>query len=282
MRIVSTLIDMEEILSQYVKSKNLGFVPTMGALHLGHIGLIEKSIAENDFTICSIFVNPTQFNNPKDLEKYPNQLQSDIKLLKDVGCDVVFTPTKEEVYPERYVTKKYNFGNLDAVMEGANRPGHFNGVAMVISRFFELLKPHKAYFGEKDFQQLAIVRDLVKQGDFNVCIVPCKIAREESGLAMSSRNIHLNESLLLAAPRIYRRLLIASEMVKLNTITEVRNWVENAFANDKDLDLEYFEISNPVTLQSSQNWETSSTHIACIAVFVGEIRLIDNILLEIN
>lgn len=282
MKIVSTIYDLEIVLNKFSKSKTLGFVPTMGALHQGHITLVQKSIAENDFTICSIFVNPTQFNNIEDLEKYPNQLDSDFNLLKEVGCDYVFTPLKEEIYPPNFINKNFEFGALDKVMEGTNRPGHFNGVAMVISRLFELIMPQKAYFGEKDFQQLAIVQSLVKQANLVTLIVPCATAREKSGLAMSSRNSRLNIQQNLSASRIYERLLEVSKRSSVNSISEIKCWIENAFQNDKDLRLEYFEISDPATLQPSENWKNSNSHIACIAVFAGEVRLIDNILLKIN
>tara|TARA_B100000795_G_scaffold101107_1_gene74345 strand:- start:4240 stop:5088 length:849 start_codon:yes stop_codon:yes gene_type:complete len=282
MKIVSTIYDLEIELNKFSKSKTLGFIPTMGALHQGHITLVQKSIVENDFTICSIFVNPTQFNNIEDLEKYPNQLGSDFNLLKEVGCDYVFTPSTEEIYPPNFNNKNFEFGALDKVMEGTNRPGHFNGVAMVISRLFELIMPQKAYFGEKDFQQLVIVQSLVKQANLVTQIVPCATAREKSGLAMSSRNSRLNIQQNLSAPRIYERLLEVSKRSSVNSIAEIKCWIENAFHNDKDLRLEYFEISHPDSLQPSENWENSNTHIACIAVFAGEVRLIDNILLKIN
>ncbi|MEZ7839327.1 MAG: pantoate--beta-alanine ligase [Flavobacteriales bacterium] len=282
MRIVSTLKELAQLLSECTKNKSLGLIPTMGALHTGHIALVKKAIDENDLSICSIFVNPTQFNNPSDLEKYPNPLEKDLFLLEQVGCDFVFTPTKEEVYPEGFVSKDFVFGTLDKGMEGANRPGHFKGVAMVVSRLFDLIKPQKAYFGEKDFQQLAIIQSMVKQAPFPVEIVPCSIVREASGLAMSSRNMRLNKLQLTAAPRVYQRLFKASKMCSSHSIFEIKTWLKNEFKNDVDLDLEYFEISNPTTLQATTNWSESGRHIACIAVFAGEIRLIDNIMLEIN
>ncbi len=206
MKIVSTLKDLAQILSQLPKNKSLGFVPTMGALHQGHLNLVAKSVQENDFSICSIFVNPTQFNNTEDLEKYPNPLEKDLALLESVSCDIVFTPTKEAIYPEGFISKSFNFGQLDKVMEGANRPGHFEGVAMVVSRLFELINPQNAYFGEKDFQQLAIIQSLVQQVAYPVNIVPCATVREHNGLAMSSRNMRLTDKQIKAATRIYKRL----------------------------------------------------------------------------
>ena len=282
MIIVSTVKDLTLLLSKKLKNSSLGFIPTMGALHIGHISLVEKSLLQNDFTICSIFVNPAQFNNCKDLEKYPNQINSDLALLEAAACDFVFIPTKEEVYPLNFTTTSYKFGVLAEVMEGLNRPGHFNGVAMVITRLFELIKPQKAYFGEKDYQQLAIVQSIVAQAKLPIEIVPCVIAREESGLAMSSRNIRLTEHQKKAAAQIYKRLCKISEMAKNQSVTELKCWMLNEFSKDLDLELEYFEISNPKSLQPSVNFKSASIHIACIAVFAGKIRLIDNILLRIN
>ena len=282
MRIVSTLKDLAQILSQLPKNKSLGFLPTMGALHQGHLALVKKAVQQNDFSICSIFVNPTQFNNAEDLEKYPNPLEKDLSLLENASCDIVFTPTKSEIYPDGFISKSFDFGHLDKVMEGANRPGHFEGVAMVVSRFFELINPQNAYFGEKDFQQLAIIQSMVKQGSYPVNIIPCSTLRESSGLAMSSRNLRLTENQKHAAARIYKRLTQIKEIGCSKSIAEIKEFMENSFLEDKDLDLEYFEISCPKSLVASINWNERKTHIACIAVFVGELRLIDNILLKIN
>jgi len=265
-----------------IENRTLGFIPTMGALHSGHLSLVKKSCSENDFTICSIFVNPTQFNNSQDLKKYPSQLNSDLALLEESGCDFVFTPSIEEIYPENYQPKTYSFGLLENVMEAVNRPGHFNGVAMVVSRLFSIVKPQKAYFGEKDFQQLAIVKSMVIQDKTPVQIISCPIVREPSGLAMSSRNSRLTEHQRRASSRIYSRLCELLKMQPNHTIAELKNWVLQEFNKDSDLVLEYFEISNPNTLAPSFNWSSSATHIACIAIFVGEVRLIDNILLRID
>ena len=282
MRIVSTVKDLTSLLGKYVNINSLGFVPTMGALHSGHISLVAKSLAENNFTICSIFVNPTQFNNRKDLENFPNQLNSDLALLDAAGCDFVFTPSTEEIYPQDFKPRAYKFGVLAEVMEGLNRPGHFNGVAMVVSCLFDLIKPQRAYFGEKDFQQLAVVQSIVTQAKFPIEIVPCATAREKSGLAMSSRNIRLTEHQKKAASQIYIRLSKVSEMAQNRTIEELKSWMKNQFNADQDLELEYFEISKPSSLEPSENLNSTSSHIACIAVFAGTIRLIDNILLKIN
>lgn len=282
MKIISTVSDLEFFLSKTPKNKTLGFVPTMGALHQGHLSLVKKAIEQNDISLCSIFVNPSQFNNAEDLENYPNLLNEDLKLLEEAGCDIVFTPTKTEIYPKDFTAKSYDFGNLDKVMEGANRPGHFEGVAMVVSRLFDIIQPQKAYFGEKDFQQLAIIQSLTKQGYKNIKIVPCPILREADGLAMSSRNILLDKNYRLAAPRIYQRLLEVQKQAKEHSIAELKQWVFQEFNADKDLRLEYFEISDPVSLSRSAQRPDYQKHIACIAVYAGSIRLIDNILLEIN
>ena len=282
MRIISTVRGLSDLLLKSIENRTLGFVPTMGALHSGHLSLVKKSCSENDFTICSIFVNPTQFNNSQDLKKYPSQLNSDLILLEESGCDFVFTPSIEEIYPENYQPKTYSFGLLENVMEAVNRPGHFNGVAMVVSRLFSIVKPQKAYFGEKDFQQLAIVKSMVTQDKIPVQIISCPIVREPSGLAMSSRNSRLTEHQRRASSRIYSRLCEVLKMQPNHTIAELKNWVQQEFNKDSDLVLEYFEISNPNTLAPSFNWSSSATHIACIAIFVGEVRLIDNILLRID
>ena len=190
MEIISTVADLGKLLSKIPKNKTLGFVPTMGALHQGHLNLVQQAIVENEICLCSIFVNPTQFNSTEDLDKYPNQIETDLKLLKSIGCNIVFTPTKSEIYPSGFKSKKYNFGKLDKVMEGANRPGHFEGVAMVVSRLFDLIKPQRAYFGEKDFQQLAIIKSLTEQDQLPIKIVPCPISRETDGLDVAIDRIN--------------------------------------------------------------------------------------------
>ena len=254
----------------------------MGALHPGHVSLVEKAIAQNDMSLCSIFVNPAQFNDSEDLDKYPNQLDADLNLLEKTGCDIVFTPSKSEVYPEGFTAKSYDFGNLNKVMEGKTRPGHFEGVALVVSRLFDIVQPQKAYFGEKDFQQLAIIRSLASQNYKRIEIVPCAILRESDGLAMSSRNLLLNENYRTAAPRIYQRLLDVKKQANTSSISELKEWVIQEFDLDKDLKLDYFEISDPDRLKKSTQWSDCQAHIACIAVFAGSVRLIDNILLEMN
>ena len=282
MKVISSVYQLIAFLANHPNKGSLGFIPTMGALHKGHASLIKKSLSQNSLSICSIFVNPTQFNNKKDFNNYPNRLDKDLKLLKKIGCDVVFTPSKEAIYPNGVPSKEFDFGLLDKVMEGARRPGHFNGVAMVVSRLFEIIRPQRAYFGEKDFQQLAIIKSLTAQKFKSIEIIPCITLREKDGLAMSSRNLLLDKRYRAAAPRIYQRLLAVQERAKNVSVSELQSWIENAFKKDEDLVLEYFEIADAKSLKKSDNWSDFPKHIACIAVFAGTTRLIDNILLEIN
>ncbi|HOR40718.1 MAG TPA: pantoate--beta-alanine ligase [Paludibacteraceae bacterium] len=253
----------------------IGFVPTMGALHQGHLSLVMRSKRENEVTVVSIFVNPTQFNDSRDLEKYPRTLDADINLLSQVGCDIVFAPTVDEMYPEKD-TRIFNFGTLETVMEGKHRPGHFNGVAQIVSKLFDAVQPHIAYFGEKDFQQLAIIREMVKQLNYTITIAGCPIVRESSGLALSSRNMLLSAEEHKKAPIIYQILSESCIFVAQKQPHEVRNWVLNKFQNT-GLDVEYFEIVDGYSLQPVSSWNESDYIVGCIAVFCGKIRLIDNI-----
>ena len=253
----------------------IGFVPTMGALHQGHLSLVMRSKRENEVTVVSIFVNPTQFNDSRDLEKYPRTLDADINLLSQVGCDIVFAPTVDEMYPEKD-TRIFNFGTLETVMEGRHRPGHFNGVAQIVSKLFDAVQPHIAYFGEKDFQQLAIIREMVKQLNYTITIAGCPIVRESSGLALSSRNMLLSAEEHKKAPIIYQILSESCIFVAQKQPHEVRNWVLNKFQNT-GLDVEYFEIVDAYSLQPVSSWNESDYIVGCIAVFCGKIRLIDNI-----
>ncbi len=253
----------------------IGFVPTMGALHQGHLSLVMRSKRENEVTVVSIFVNPTQFNDSRDLEKYPRTLDADINLLSQVGCDIVFAPTVDEMYPEKD-TRIFHFGTLETVMEGRHRPGHFNGVAQIVSKLFDAVQPHIAYFGEKDFQQLAIIREMVKQLNYTITIAGCPIVRESSGLALSSRNMLLSAEEHKKAPIIYQILSESCIFVAQKQPHEVRNWVLNKFQNT-GLDVEYFEIVDGYSLQPVSSWNESDYIVGCIAVFCGKIRLIDNI-----
>lgn len=261
------------------EGKTVGFVPTMGALHAGHLSLVKQCLAENDVCIVSVFVNPTQFNNKEDLVKYPRNIEGDALYLKDAGVDFVFAPTEKEIYPEPD-TRQFDFGQIDKVMEGIYRPGHFNGVAQVVSRLFDIVKPDKAYFGEKDFQQLAVIRAMVKQLDLAVKIVPMPIVREPDGLAMSSRNERLSEEQRQLAVNISKVLFKSKEWMTMLTVKETVEKVVEAINSFEGLDVEYFEIVDGDSLQSVQDWNQSGYIVGCIAVFCGDVRLIDNIVYQ--
>ena len=248
----------------------------MGALHDGHLQLMKRAKQENDLLVVSIFVNPIQFNNPEDLEKYPRDLDKDKALLEQVGCDILFAPGVQEMYPEP-VTKKYSFGELETVMEGAFRKGHFNGVAVVVKKLFDIILPDKAYFGEKDFQQLAIIQRLVDIENLAVQIIPCPIVREKDGLAMSSRNERLSASERKAAPFIHKTLQEAVKLSEKMNPEEIKDWVIEQFAANKVFQLEYFEIAGDHNLQPVSAWNQASGIMGFIAVHLGQVRLIDNI-----
>lgn len=277
MRIATTINELKSLL-QICRNegKTVGFVPTMGALHNGHVSLVKRSVAENDVTVVSVFVNPTQFNDKNDLKNYPRTLEADCKLLEDVSADIVFAPEVTEMYPEED-KRQFSFSPLDTVMEGACRPGHFNGVAQIVSKLFYAVEPDKAYFGEKDFQQLAIIREMVRQLAINVEIVGCPIVREKDGLAMSSRNTLLSAEERERALTISRALFQSLEYAKNNTLSATRLFVEKIIAETEGLDLEYFQIVNGDTLQELKNWNECDYVVGCIALFCGKIRLIDNI-----
>lgn len=277
MQVIQTVSGLQEIISPLkIEGKSIGFVPTMGALHEGHISLVEKCKKENDICVVSVFVNPTQFNNKEDLEKYPRNVEKDAELLKTVGTDIVFVPSVEEIYPEPD-TRQFDFGQLDKVMEGKFRPGHFNGVAQVVSRLFDIVKPDKAYFGEKDFQQLAIIRNMVAQLNMPVEIVPMPIKREKSGLAMSSRNQRLSEQQKANAANIYKILSDSKDLAKNRSVFDTIDYVINNINRIDSLDVEYFDVVDGDTLQSIKEWSDTEYAVGCIAVFCGEVRLIDNI-----
>lgn len=277
MQVLHTIINLQNELSKDKGSdKTIGFVPTMGALHQGHLELVRRSVVENDVTVVSIFVNPTQFNDKTDLLKYPRNLQVDCDLLRETGCTYVFAPDADEIYPEPD-TRRFDFGALANVMEGRFRPGHFNGVAQVVSRLFDIVKPDKAYFGEKDFQQLAIIRAMVKQLQLNIQIIACPIVREADGLAMSSRNIRLSDTQRKEAVFISKTLFDSREKQKDYTVPALKNQVIAQINAMPDLQVEYFEIVDGYTLQSIDNWNDTNYPVACIAVFAGEVRLIDKI-----
>lgn len=257
----------------------IGFVPTMGALHAGHRSLVERARRECATVVVSVFVNPTQFNDKTDLKNYPRTPEADLRLLEEVGADYVFMPSVEEVYPEPD-TRTFDFGMIDKVMEGATRPGHFNGVAQVVSRLFDLVKPAKAYFGEKDFQQIAVIREMVRQLRIPVEIIPCPIVRGEDGLALSSRNTLLDTDHRTAAPYIYRVLKAAVEKSHQTTPDQLAAWVTAQVESNPLLKVIYFQVVDAATMQQVRTWEESLAIQGCIAVQAGDIRLIDNIKLR--
>lgn len=264
------------------QNRSLGFIPTMGALHQGHISLVKKSVSENDCTAVSIFVNPTQFNNPNDLKTYPRTVEADIALLEKNGADIAFVPSVEAMYPEglENVTESYDFGPIGQVMEGAARPGHFNGVGIVVHRLFELVPADRAYFGMKDFQQIAIIREMVRQRNINIEIIPCPIVREEDGMALSSRNTRLNPEQREQAVQISQTLFKAEKLAKTYSVAELKNFVISTVNAVPLLDVEYFEIVNGYTMQPISSWNEAEWVVGCITVNVGDVRLIDNITLK--
>jgi pantoate--beta-alanine ligase len=275
MEVFSTIKTLREAVSTAKASgKTIGFVPTMGALHEGHLSLIRTAKEHCDTVVVSIFVNPIQFNNPEDLRTYPRTLEADCEKLQTVGCDMVFAPSAEEMYPEP-ATETYNFGELESVMEGPQRPGHFAGVATVVHRLFNIVEPKKAFFGEKDFQQLAIIQSLVKQLSLPVEIVPCPIVRADDGLALSSRNMRLSAEARKIAPQIYATLKNSVEKSHTTSIDEVKKYVIDTLVNLKVFELEYFEIVNDTTLQPIANWSEARGVVGCIAVWLDGVRLID-------
>ena len=277
MKVIHTIEDLQAGLSVLkAQGKKVGLVPTMGALHAGHASLVKRSVNENDVTVVSVFVNPTQFNDKNDLVKYPRTLEADCKLLEDCGATLVFAPSVEEMYPEPD-TRQFGYAPLDTVMEGAFRPGHFNGVCQIVSKLFDAVKPHRAYFGEKDFQQLAIIREMVRQMKFDLEIVGCPIVREEDGLALSSRNARLSSDERENALNISRTLFKSRTFAATHSVSETQKMVEDAISAAPGLRLEYFEIVDGNTLQKIGDWNETSYAVGCITVFCGEVRLIDNI-----
>ena len=277
MKIVSSIKDLKNFLAlEREKGKKVGLVPTMGALHAGHISLVKRCVAENDICVVSDFVNPTQFNDKHDLETYPRTLDADCALLEPVGCDYVFAPSVEEIYPEPD-TRTFSYAPLDTVMEGKYRPGHFNGVCQIVSKLFLIVEPTRAYFGEKDFQQLAIIREMVRKYPFDLQIVGCPIVRESDGLALSSRNARLSAEQRVQALQISKTLFDSLDYAKTHSLTDTKQFVEERIASSEGLRLEYFEIVDGTSLQSVASWDESSYIVGCITVFCGEVRLIDNI-----
>lgn len=277
MKLIQTIKELKADLSvQRENGLKIGLVPTMGALHEGHVSLVKRSVEENDVTVVSIFVNPTQFNDPTDLQKYPRTLDADCHLLENAGVTIVFAPSVDEIYPEPD-TRRFSYAPLDTVMEGAFRPGHFNGVCQIVSKLFDMVAPDRAYFGEKDFQQLAIIRAMVRHMEFPIEIVGCPIVRESDGLAMSSRNTRLSVQERTTALNISKMLFLSKDFAAEHTLEETKRMVEEGIAAVEGLRLEYFEIVDADTMQSVQEWSEAASIVGCITVFCGEVRLIDNI-----
>jgi pantoate--beta-alanine ligase len=278
MKIFNTKQELKYYLtSQKERTKTIGLVPTMGALHQGHLSLIKKAKRKNDVVVVSIFVNPTQFNKKEDLTNYPKTIENDTKLLESVSCDVLFFPSVEEIYEDHVSSERFDFDGLEHLMEGKFRQGHFDGVGTIVKKLFEIVTPHQAYFGQKDFQQLQIIKKMVKKHHLNVKIKGCAIFREEDGLAMSSRNTRLSKEHRVAAPFVYKILKKVRKKFATENTDKVTEWVENQFKKHPLLNLEYFTIAAEKSLETIKNKESNKKNRAFIAVFASEIRLIDNI-----
>jgi pantoate--beta-alanine ligase len=278
MEIIRTIENLQRLTSAAREAgKSVGLVPTMGALHAGHVSLINRARKENDIVVVSVFVNPTQFNNPEDLRTYPRTEEADCEKLTAAGVDYAFIPSVEEVYPEPD-TRVFDLGKVAEVMEGAMRPGHFNGVAQIVSRLFQIVNPTRAYFGEKDFQQIAVIRRMVELEGFKLEIVPCPIQREADGLALSSRNVRLTAEQRQVAPEIHRILVESVEDKKAGkTVNEVKQSVIEKLNAVKFMEVEYYEIVDALTMQPISEWLAEGQSVGCITVYCGEVRLIDNI-----
>lgn len=279
MQIIETVSELLTYVER-AKEKGLktGLVPTMGALHQGHLSLVKKSVEDNDATIVSLFVNPVQFNNPDDLASYPRQPEEDFKLLAQNGVDIVFAPTVDEIYPEGFDRKRqFELGKVAEVMEGKYRPGHFQGVALVVNRLFQLCRPTRAYFGKKDFQQIAVIREMVRTEGLDVEIVPCPIVREDNGLALSSRNMLLSKEEREKASIIHQTLAESVEKIQDASVEDVKKMVQDRLNDLPGFKMEYFEIVDAETLLPVESWDEAKEVVGCITVYVGKIRLIDNI-----
>lgn len=278
MHIFTALASFDDFINATKKAgKSIGFVPTMGALHQGHVSLIQKSLEGNEITVCSIFVNPIQFTNAEDLARYPRTLEDDCRLLESIGCHAVFAPTVAEMYPQAPILK-FDFGLLERVMEGEHRPGHFNGVGIVVARLFNAVRPDRAYFGQKDFQQTAIVRSLVVDLGFTLELVVCPTLREADGLAMSSRNRRLTDLERAIAPVLYQVLSVAQQKIEAGSdVSEVSAWAHQFVQSIPELELDYFEIVNSITLKPVEVRQGKDQTVLCIAAQLGAVRLIDNV-----
>lgn len=277
MRVVKTISELKSLISGYKQeNKTVGLVPTMGALHAGHKSLVDRARKENDIVVVSVFVNPTQFNNKQDLATYPRTEERDCALLVAAGCDVVFMPAVKEVYPEPD-NRQFDLGAVAEVMEGAHRPGHFNGVAQIVSKLFGFVEPDRAYFGEKDFQQIAVIRKMVQLEGFKLQIVACPIKREDDGLALSSRNVRLTAEQRQLAPNIYRVLKESCNFAKSHTVAETEKFVVDSLNALPQMEVEYYSIVDALTMQPVSDWADADSITGCITVYCGEVRLIDNI-----
>ncbi len=281
MEVFKTVDSLRKWRSNLNPKISVGLVPTMGALHEGHLSLVRKARAENDLCTATIFVNPTQFDRAEDLESYPSSLEQDLRMLEQEGCHAVFVPSSEDIYENKIASDPFDFQGLDQVMEGRFRKGHFEGVATIVRKLLRLVEPDRAYFGEKDFQQLVIIRKMVDNQNIPVEIVPCAIYREDDGLAMSSRNRRLDPELRAEATLLYRTLAKSREMLQSgSSLDAIRKMASEAFESNPRLDLEYFEIAERDTLASAIDIDPSKKYNAFIAAFAGPIRLIDNIALN--
>lgn len=275
MKCFNTIAELKTELGK-VDTSRVGFVPTMGALHAGHCSLVQRARKECQTVVVSVFVNPTQFNDKNDLRNYPRTPEKDLAILEQTGADLVFMPSVEEIYPEPD-TRQFDFGQIDKVMEGATRPGHFNGVAQVVSRLFDIVNPAKAYFGEKDFQQIAIIKAMNNQLGFDTEIVECPIIRDKDGLALSSRNALLDDEHRQAAPQIFATIKQAAQKATMMTPAELKSWVISEIEREGLMKVIYFQAVDALSLQEVTTWEDSDNIQGCIAVQAGAIRLIDNV-----
>lgn len=279
MEVVRTIKELKQKIAEAkAQNKSVGLVPTMGALHQGHISLVDRAREDNDVVVVSVFVNPTQFNNPEDLRTYPRTEEADCALLEKAGVDYAFIPSVNEVYPEPD-TRQFDLGPVAEVMEGATRPGHFNGVAQIVSKLFDMVLPHRAYFGEKDFQQIAVIRKMAQICGFDIEIIDCPIKREDDGLAMSSRNVRLTPAQRAVAPEIHRVLKHSVPMKGDSSVAQVKQFVIDSINKVDEMEVEYYEIVDPLTMQPIADWNeaVNGAPVGCVTVYCGDVRLIDNI-----
>lgn len=278
MRTITTNAQFDELYADFQSTNTqIGFVPTMGALHDGHLSLLHRAKAENDLVVVSIFVNPTQFNDPKDLEKYPRTLEADARILEAAGCDLLYAPNVEEVYGGAMEKQRVDYGALTAILEGAKRPGHYDGVVQVVRRLFEIVRPHRGYFGKKDFQQVAIIREMVRREQIPVEVVPCDLIRDESGLAMSSRNVLLSAESKKDALALVDTLRAMKARYPEESPKEIQEWGRSQLRNDPAVDLEYLEVLDGLNFEHPEAWKDYQSPMALVAAFVGGVRLIDNL-----